>query len=818
MKHKPGHKEVTHHRSKYVHHKLQFVEWVNRLGLEKTFFGRLILRLEELVNARRLLLLFLFCVMLSGLLLYEFDFSVNLREGDIATSDIKSPISFEIVDEVATETKRIASEQSIPPVFDYDAAAYENIINTNIYNAFREMRSKVRQIKWPKNEYKREELIKDFLKHKGGFEEVIGRAVSNQVFEWLVANKFSARLENTLIHTLEAWSSYYIVETADAVIPVAQDRVLIRELNKGGDVLSERPVEKSELKVLTRHRSFSTENIVSLGRLKKKDRRNLVKLAHLVKIPNANFNKRETSERQQKAREGVLPVVIAVKKNQVIVNQGSVVRPIHVRFLREIEKLKSNRQTGFLGLALALLFMTVVIVSYSYLSRFTEHRIKVDGKDIFAIGVVTFFVVIITKIFLFVTETALLSRFGTKVPTEVFMFAAPVAAGPMLVGLLISSGEIVWLFTVFLAIALSFLVEASFPFLVVTILGGVAAIRGVFGCKKRNDIYWAGLRTGIVNAIAILMFILANQFSEGSTWSYMTWLLPAGFFSGIFASLVAMMIIPLLESAFNYTTDVKLMELSNLNHPLMREMIVKAPGTYHHSLVVGSMVEAAAEQIGANPLLAKVMSYYHDIGKMEYADYFIENQKPGKNPHDHLSPHMSKTILIAHVKDGVELGMKYKLGKPIIDGILQHHGTTLISFFYNKALEAQDEDLDSVNEDDFRYPGPKPQFKEAALCMLADSIEAAARSLDEPTPMRLANIVRNIIQRKFMDGQLDECNLTLKDLSVIEQAFNHVLLGIYHQRIDYPKGAGGGASEKPKPILATESATQGKKKKGSATA
>jgi hypothetical protein len=229
----------------------------------------------------------------------------------------------------------------------------------------------------------------------------------------------------------------------------------------------------------------------------------------------------------------------------------------------------------------------------------------------------------------------------------------------------------------------------------------------------------------------------------------------------------------------------------------MREMIVKAPGTSHHSLVVGSMVEAAAEEIGANPLLAKVMSYYHDIGKTEHSQYFIENQKSGQNPHDHLSPHMSKTILIAHVKDGVELGLQYKLGKPIIDGIVQHHGTTLIAFFFNRALETQDADIDEVSEEAFRYPGPKPQFREAALIMLADSIEAASRSLDEPTPVRLQNIVKNIIQRKFMDGQLDECNLTLKDLSIIEESFIKILNGIYHQRIDYPRRAGGGASETP---------------------
>nr|HRO67896.1 HDIG domain-containing protein [Pseudobdellovibrionaceae bacterium] len=259
-----------------------------------------------------------------------------------------------------------------------------------------------------------------------------------------------------------------------------------------------------------------------------------------------------------------------------------------------------------------------------------------------------------------------------------------------------------------------------------------------------------------------------------------------GFMGGILSSFITMMILPLLENMFNYTTDVRLLELSNLNHPLMKEMIINAPGTYNHSIMVGNMVEAAAEEIGANPLLGKVMCYYHDIGKIGHPSYFIENQRPGHNPHDSITPYMSKTLLIAHVKDGVELGMKYKLGKPIIDGILQHHGTTLISYFYNKALDQKGE-FDEVSEEDFRYPGPKPQFKEAALCMLADSIEAAARALDEPTPARLQGLVKNIIQKKLNDHQLDECHLTLREIAKIERAFVRILLGIYHQRIDYPK-------------------------------
>jgi putative nucleotidyltransferase with HDIG domain len=198
------------------------------------------------------------------------------------------------------------------------------------------------------------------------------------------------------------------------------------------------------------------------------------------------------------------------------------------------------------------------------------------------------------------------------------------------------------------------------------------------------------------------------------------------------------------------------------------------------------MVETAAQEIGANALLGRVMAYYHDIGKMGHSQYFIENQRAGHNPHDQISPFMSKTILVAHVKDGAEMAMQHNLGKPIVDGILQHHGTTLISYFYNKAREEADEEIEHIDESDFRYPGPKPQFREAALVMLADSIEAAARAIEDPTSARLTNLVKNIIQSKFLDGQLEECNLTLRDLSLIEEAFKRSLLSIYHQRIDYP--------------------------------
>lgn len=777
-----------HSRHNYVDPSRRFLDWVNSLGFDHTPAGKLLNRWDQRFNLRRLALIFLFCFGLALVVFFDFDYAYNAEVGSVATADIKSPISFQIVDEVATEEKRLEAERSVPPVFDYDPNVYESMFN-HIYKAFRSLRKEMRTINLPKSELRREEKIKELLSLKPQFEKELGREVSDLLFEWLLENEFSARIENVLIRALVKWSSQKIADIPSN-LPVSPEAPLILRLIEQGRVVDETIVPQNEIVDINKKSEFDLEGVRGVEALSKRDTRNVLQLAHTLLTTNLSFNRQETTQRKLRARESVLPVQVSIKKNQTIVNSGSVIRPVHVTILNEIRSLKADRSADFIALVASLLFMVMILVFFSYLRRFTSSKVRVDTKDISVMGLVTLLVAVITKLFLFMTDAAFLARFGTVIPPNFFLYAAPVAAGPMLVGLLITSGEVVWLFTAFLTMVLTIMVDLNPMFAVVTLVGGVAAARGVFACKKRNDIYWAGVRTGLVNAAAISLIFLVDRLGEGEVFYNLLWLASAGFLGGILSSMVAMTLVPLLESMFNYVTDVKLLELSSLNHPLMKEMIVKAPGTYHHSLVVGSMCEAGAEEIGANALLAKVMAYYHDIGKMGHAQYFIENQKPGYNPHDFISPHMSKTILIAHVKDGAEMGIQHKLGKPIIDGILQHHGTTLISFFYNKALEEQDEDIDTIEPDDFRYPGPKPQFKEAALVMLADSIEAAARSLDEPTPARLQNIVKNIIQSKFLDGQLDECNLTLRDLSVIEIAFRRVLLGIYHQRIDYPKAGG----------------------------
>lgn len=792
---KGGSRETLQHRSRYIAHSLRFLDWVNELGFEQTRLGRVFQRLDETFELRRLAALAAFSLVLSGLIFFDFDFTYSVHVGEQVSHDIKSPLGFKLIDEVSTEEKRRAAENVVPMVFDYDRSVFEDLYG-RVYTAFRKMREEIRHVVFSRDEFEHFDQVQKLLALKPAFENHIGHRVSNQVFEWLINNRFSPRIENLVMETLDRWSVFKITENTEKLL-AGQKEIIAREISRGVEA---RPREFSipvrDLKDINRREDLPVVRGTGV-KFSSVDQRLFDEFVRSLIAPNVTLNKQETQARRKKARDEVLPHEISVEKNQIIVPEGGVVQPIHVTLLNEIENQRSSRNRNVLAFVSAVLFVVVLLVFSSYLRRFTLNRVRIDSKDITIMGVVTLLVVGFTKFFLFIVNAAFTTRFGSYVPDSAFLFSAPVASATMLVGLLITSGEIVWIFSLFLAVVLGIMVDMKFAFILVTIVGSLAAARGVHGCKTRNDVYFAGVRTGLVNALMVMLVITVQHYGHENYMNQLVWTVPAGLLSGILSSLVAMMLIPLLESAFNCTTDVRLLELSNLNHPLLREMIVKAPGTYHHSLVVGSMVEAAAEEIEANPLLAKVMSYYHDIGKTEHAQYFIENQKPGQNLHDHLSPHMSKTILIAHVKDGLELGLKYKLGKPILDGIVQHHGTTLIAFFYNRALEMQDADIDEVHEADFRYPGPKPQFREAALIMLADSIEAASRSLDEPTPVRLQNIVKNIIQRKFMDGQLDECNLTLKDLTTIEESFIRILLGIYHQRIDYPKRAGGGASEAP---------------------
>ncbi|MGW8272607.1 MAG: HD family phosphohydrolase [Thermodesulfovibrionales bacterium] len=357
-------------------------------------------------------------------------------------------------------------------------------------------------------------------------------------------------------------------------------------------------------------------------------------------------------------------------------------------------------------------------------------------------------------------------------------FVIPISAGAMLVTLLFDFHTAL-LFSFATSIMTGiWLGDAILSFYVIT--ANLIASFSVLRCKKRTDILKGGILVSVVSMLSVLVLLL---FSGNLFASLTPSALLFAALNGIAVAATVSICLPLLEHMFHRTTDISLLELLDLNQPLMKSLMINAPGTYHHSVIVGNLVEAAAQAVGVNPLLARVTAYYHDIGKMKMPEYFVENQAGSVSRHDKLSPHMSSMILISHVKEGVELARQYKLPQTVTDIIEQHHGTNLISYFYQKAKNATG---GSPPEEDYRYPGPKPQSRVAALVMLADAVEASSRVLREPTPSRLEALTDKIVNHVFLDGQLDECELTLKDLSAIKRDFTYILTGIFHKRIDYP--------------------------------
>ncbi|MCX7988091.1 MAG: HDIG domain-containing protein [Thermodesulfovibrio sp.] len=363
--------------------------------------------------------------------------------------------------------------------------------------------------------------------------------------------------------------------------------------------------------------------------------------------------------------------------------------------------------------------------------------------------------------------------------TVVHYFGIPLAIGAVIVVMIFDFHTAIT-FSLILSLMIGIWIKISLFPLYVFITCLIAAF-SLMRVKKRSDIINAG---GYIILLTIISSLSISFITDEVNIESIYFLTVFSLINGFSVSALCFLFLPVLEKIFKIATPLSLIELLDIDHPLMKYLSVEAPGTYHHSMIVGSLAESAAEVVGVNPLLAKVASYYHDIGKSRMPEYFVENQTGCVSKHEKLNPHLSSMIIISHVKDGVELAEEYNLPEIIKDVIQQHHGTSLITYFYQKALKEQET---PPSEIDYRYPGPKPQTKLAALIMLADAIEASARTLDDPTPARISSLIDKITKNIFLDGQLDDCEITLKDLIEIKKRFEHVLTGIFHRRIPYPE-------------------------------
>ncbi len=466
---------------------------------------------------------------------------------------------------------------------------------------------------------------------------------------------------------------------------------------------------------------------------------------------------------------------LKVKKGDLIVGSGHQVTEHEERILQEIARREGigNRLHAFFGLC--LLILAVLYLFYRDIKRYRPALIS-DWKKILLLACLLLMTIILSQ-----SGKYVLSLLADRLHLDIMTigFVIPVAAGAMLTSLLLDFH---------LALGFSFIVSillgipyAGEPFIpVYYFLGSIVAALSVIRCKNRTALLSAGALTALVNLLAITGIDLYR----GELWNRGAYDLAAGVVCAIAVSTSVSALLPFFETVFDIATDIKLLEFLDPNQPLLKALVYKSPGTYHHSILIGNLAEAAAEAIGENAILARVGAYYHDVGKTRKPEYFIENQRPAENKHDRLMPSMSSLIIASHVKEGVEIARAHRIPSPIIDIIQQHHGTSLITYFYQKAKELQP--FAPIAEEDYRYPGPRPRTKVAAIVMLSDAVEAASRTLENPTLDRIQMLTSSVITRFFLDDQLSMCDLTLKDLRVISRSFNLVLTGIFHHRIDYP--------------------------------
>lgn len=381
----------------------------------------------------------------------------------------------------------------------------------------------------------------------------------------------------------------------------------------------------------------------------------------------------------------------------------------------------------------------------------------------------------------------------------------PFALAPMALSVLLGRRQAVFA-TIFGGIFGCLMVDQSmvYDFLLGSLLAGMVAVYATHDLRKRGRLMRAGCYVGLISLVLAFMLghiPLMNELRAASPRVIGVQIITV-LLVGIITAGIVGGFLPLLEAVFGITTNITWLELADLNHKLLKRMTIEAPGTYHHSLVVARLAESAAESVGANATQCQVCAYFHDIGKLVKPRYFIENINPEDNPHDDLSPSMSVLVIHSHVKEGVDLALKYKLKGPIIDVIQEHHGTSLVYYFYRRALDKQEEirklveegnaheeDIPEVNEEDFRYAGPVPQTKESAIISLADSVESASRSLEKPTHSKIEQLVEDIVAMRVKDGQLDDADLTLRELALVKESFTKTLISMLHTRIAYPKAA-----------------------------
>jgi len=708
--------------------------------------------------------------------------------GDVAERDIKAPRDFFIEDQQATELNRLQAVEKVQTVYDFDPELAVRL-SQNVDQVFAEMKAAYAADSEPqeqnpaKDEPSAEILPQDknpaadnVIDKRKFMEENLGIRINKGAFTALEAAGFSGNIPDQINKILQEILNNGVVTNKEIFLKESEKGIVLRDVGTKEEQVAHQlkqfyGLDQAKTMVRIIGQPYLQDFDYSMLNL-------VVDFVQRLIQPNITLNRNETQERKNKVAAEVKPVLNKIKAGEMLLREGERVTEVQLLKLKTLTTQTKKEEFVLSSVGAAMLLMCLLMTTYIlHLNQPGLMTTDPNKRLIFMASVFIAF-------FLLAEISSKLSEVLAQNP------AIPIQMTSIWYGIPLSSGAmIICLFmglnlaipaAVVMAISYAVIFENSLTIFIYFLVNSTMAAYWVRRCRERKVFINAGAKLGLLN---ILLVTSIDLYLPEFSVTKLLWDWAFAFLGGIGAGIVTAGIVPLAEMGFRYTTDITLLELANLDRPILRRLMIEAPGTYHHSVIVGSLVEAAATEIGANPLLAKVCGYYHDVGKIKKPLYFIENQANGKNKHDKLAPSMSSLILIAHIKDGVEIAKGNKLGQVIIDTIRQHHGTSLIKYFYEKAKQLKGEENVKVN--DYRYPGPKPQTREAGLVMLADVVEAASRTLDNPTPSRIQGLVQNLINTIFSDGQLDECELTLKDLHNIAKSFNKLLNGIHHHRIEY---------------------------------
>jgi len=685
-------------------------------------------------------------------------FNESYKLGEVLGRSIIVPSDLTAIDQAETERRKNTARETSRPVFNYDSSRAETSVQS--------FRSDWNDLKVQSDEGQSKSLV---WSGEGG--SVVAQAIA--------AHKFNEADLDRIASILRDSSAGYIYDDAEAD-RLQREIVLIDVRNSSSPVIM--PAPRTGMKALSTARRTLEQRIVNLPDWSAVQKNALnAALAPLIR-PSVVLDPSATAAARETEASSVEPVVISLKRNQVVAREGDTVTP---GILAQINAIKSSGNSGrpwnnLIGLLL------VVIAVYWVAWKFAEHRsgssLSLSKHKAFAlVGSAILVQTALMKVgFTFGDSMAARMQAPFNDPV-IWNFAIPFAAAALLVAMLVDT-QLAFLTGIITALFAGILAPTGMQKALFAMVSCSSAIYGIGRYRERQSVTLAGLLVGGVNAVMAVALIAYSE--QPLTLRTILMAAAAGITGGLLTAVFTAGGLPINESLFGILTDVKLLELSNADLPVLGQLAMRAPGTNQHSHAVGQLAEDACRAVGANPLLARIGALYHDIGKLAAPEYFVENQQ-GDNPHDRLRPYQSAKIITSHVTYGSRLAKEIGLPQKIADFIPQHHGTRTLHYFLRKA-QAQAKPNENVDERDFRYPGPKPQFKEAAIMMLADSCEAAARSLARPDPENIRAIVLKIFDSIISDGQLDECDVTLQELTTIREAMISALTAIYHARIDYP--------------------------------